>query len=109
MSDESAPSLLVEHVGAVAHITLNRADRRNAIDIPTCFALTDLLEQLDRDRYECYRWAMKETGFDPSAAEVPPHRRVRVVTGPPPAVSPRRPRVRVNPSAVCLTASPPDR
>lgn len=41
-------------------------------------------EQLDRDRYECYRWAMKETGFDPSAAEVPPHRRVRVVTGPPP-------------------------
>ncbi|MFM7687056.1 MAG: enoyl-CoA hydratase/isomerase family protein [Actinomycetota bacterium] len=50
MSDESNPSLLVEHVGAVAHITLNRADRRNAIDIPTCFALTDLLEQLDRDR-----------------------------------------------------------
>lgn len=41
-------------------------------------------EQLDRDRYECYRWAMKETGFDPSAAEVPPHRRVRVVTGPAP-------------------------
>lgn len=41
-------------------------------------------EQLDRDRYECYRWAMKQTGFDPSAAEVPPHRRVRVVTGPAP-------------------------
>ncbi len=40
--------------------------------------------QLDRDRYECYRWAMKQTGFDPAAAEVPPHRRVRVVAGPPP-------------------------
>lgn len=40
--------------------------------------------QLDRDRYECYRWAMKQTGFDPSAADVPPHRRVRVVAGPPP-------------------------
>lgn len=40
--------------------------------------------QLDRDRYDCYRWAMKQTGFDPSAAEVPPHRRVRVVAGPPP-------------------------
>jgi len=40
--------------------------------------------QLDRDRYECYRWAMKQTGFDPAAAEVPPHRRVRVVAGPAP-------------------------
>ncbi|MFO1377984.1 MAG: glycine zipper 2TM domain-containing protein [Steroidobacteraceae bacterium] len=40
--------------------------------------------QLDRDRYECYRWAMKQTGFDPAAADVPPHRRVRVVAGPAP-------------------------
>ena len=40
--------------------------------------------QLDRDRYECYRWAMKQTRFDPAAAEVPPHRRVRVVAGPQP-------------------------
>lgn len=53
----------------------------------TLYAYPDkgqLPEQLDRDRYECYRWAMRQTGFDPSAAEVPPHRRVRVVTGPPP-------------------------
>lgn len=24
-------------------------------------------EQQDRDRYECYRWAHRQTGFDPSA------------------------------------------
>ncbi|HUK02518.1 MAG TPA: YMGG-like glycine zipper-containing protein [Steroidobacteraceae bacterium] len=38
-------------------------------------------EQVDRDRYECYVWANKQTGFDPSAANVPPHDRVAVVTG----------------------------
>jgi hypothetical protein len=42
-------------------------------------------EQLDRDRYECYLWASQQTGFDPSAASVPPHDRVVVVGGPPPA------------------------
>jgi hypothetical protein len=43
-------------------------------------------EQLDRDRYECYLWASKQTGFDPSAPNVPPHDRVvAVVGGPPPA------------------------
>ena len=42
-------------------------------------------EQQDRDRYECSLWAMKQTGFDPSAPNVPPHDRVRVVSaGPPP-------------------------
>jgi hypothetical protein len=41
-------------------------------------------EQLDRDRYECYVWANKQTGFDPSAPSVPPHARVQVVGGPPP-------------------------
>jgi hypothetical protein len=42
-------------------------------------------EQQDRDRYECSLWASKETGFDPSAPNVPPSARVRVVSaGPPP-------------------------
>jgi hypothetical protein len=41
-------------------------------------------EQQDRDRYECYVWANKQTGFDPSAPSVPPHARVQVVGGPPP-------------------------
>jgi len=40
-------------------------------------------EQLDRDRYECHNWAVKQTGFDPSIPGVPPHQRV-VVHGPPP-------------------------
>ncbi len=40
-------------------------------------------QQLDRDRYECHSWAVKQTGFDPSIAGVPPHQRV-VIHGPPP-------------------------
>lgn len=44
--------------------------------------------QLDRDRYECHLWAVKQTGFDPSAANVPPHQRVVVVReSPPPGAS----------------------
>jgi hypothetical protein len=41
-------------------------------------------QQLDRDQYECYVWAKGQTGFDPSAANVPAQARVRVVSGPPP-------------------------
>jgi hypothetical protein len=42
-------------------------------------------DQLDRDRYECNNWAVKQSGFDPSQAQVPPHERVQVVAmGPPP-------------------------
>jgi hypothetical protein len=29
-------------------------------------------EQQDRDRYECYTWAVRQTGFDPSRRGVPP-------------------------------------
>lgn len=41
-------------------------------------------EQQDRDRYECYLWAKKQTGFDPSAPQLAPHQKVRVVASPPP-------------------------
>lgn len=41
-------------------------------------------ERQDRDRYECHNWAVKQTGFDPSAQSVPPHLRVVVSSGPPP-------------------------
>ena len=45
-------------------------------------------EQQDRDRYDCHLWAVKQTGFDPSAPNVPPHERVRVVSaGPPPGAA----------------------
>jgi hypothetical protein len=44
-------------------------------------------EQQDRDRYDCYQWAIQQTGFDPSAPNVPPHERIQVVGGPP-AVAP---------------------
>ena len=33
-------------------------------------------QQQDRDKYECNRWAVQQTGFDPSAPHVPPHLRV---------------------------------
>ena len=41
-------------------------------------------EQQSRDHYECYNWAMQQTGFDPSQSSIPPDRRVKVVPMPPP-------------------------
>jgi hypothetical protein len=41
-------------------------------------------QQLDRDRYECSSWATQQSGFNPSAPNVPPHERIQVVGGPPP-------------------------
>ena len=41
-------------------------------------------QQQDRDHYECSNWATEQSGFNPSAPNVPPHERVRVVGGPPP-------------------------
>jgi Spy/CpxP family protein refolding chaperone len=41
--------------------------------------------QLDRDRYECHRWAVRQSSFDPSLPGLPPQQRVQVVrAGPPP-------------------------
>jgi hypothetical protein len=36
----------------------------------------------DRDRYECYLWARKQTGFDPSAPHLAPHQRFVAVPAP---------------------------
>ena len=44
-------------------------------------------EQQDRDRYECYRWSVQQTGFDPSAPQVAPHQRVQVVPATPPGAN----------------------
>src|SRR5688572_16435530 len=41
-------------------------------------------EQQSRDRYECYLWATKQSGFDPSLPQLAPHQRVEVVPMPPP-------------------------
>jgi hypothetical protein len=41
-------------------------------------------QQLDRDRYECHLWAVRESGFDPSRPGLPPQQRVRVVREPGP-------------------------
>jgi hypothetical protein len=40
-------------------------------------------DQQERDRYECNAWAVRQTGFDPSAPNVPPHDRYRVVAAGP--------------------------
>lgn len=40
--------------------------------------------QQDRDRYECYLWAKKQTGLDPSEPQLAPHQRLEVVPIPPP-------------------------
>jgi len=34
--------------------------------------------QQNRDRYECYLWAVKQSGFDPGQAQLAPHQRVEV-------------------------------
>jgi hypothetical protein len=45
-------------------------------------------DQQERDRYECNAWAVKQSGFDPSGPNVPPHDRYRVVSaGPPPGTN----------------------
>lgn len=41
-------------------------------------------EQQSRDHYECYNWAIQQTGFDPSQSSIPSERRVKVVPMPPP-------------------------
>lgn len=41
-------------------------------------------ERQDRDRYECYRWAVRQSHFDPSRSEVAPPQRVHVVPTRPP-------------------------
>ena len=41
-------------------------------------------KQQDRDRYECYQWAVKQTGFDPNASSLPPQQRISVVPAPSP-------------------------
>jgi len=40
--------------------------------------------QQDRDRYECYLWAVKQSGFDPNQAYLAPHQRVEVKAIPSP-------------------------
>lgn len=41
-------------------------------------------ERQDRDRYDCYLWATKQTGFDPSTVGLAPTQRVHVRPAPPP-------------------------
>jgi hypothetical protein len=41
-------------------------------------------EQQDRDRFECYNWAVKQTGFDPNQSRSVPRERVEIVPVPPP-------------------------
>ena len=40
------------------------------------------VEQQDRDRYECYNWAVRETGFDPSRRQLAPEQRQAAVPAP---------------------------
>jgi len=42
--------------------------------------------QQDRDRYECYLWAVKQSGFDPGQAQLAPHQRIEVKPVAPPGV-----------------------
>jgi hypothetical protein len=41
-------------------------------------------EQQSRDHYDCYNWAIRQTGFDPGQSAIPRPERVQVVPMPPP-------------------------
>lgn len=41
-------------------------------------------EQQSRDHYECYNWAVQQTGFDPNDIDIPAQARVQVVPVPSP-------------------------
>lgn len=41
-------------------------------------------DRQSRDHYECYNWAIDQTGFDPGQSAIPRDERVRVVPMPPP-------------------------
>jgi enoyl-CoA hydratase len=49
MTDAGAPLVLVARDGAVATLTVNRPDARNALDMPTVAALSASFEAIDRD------------------------------------------------------------
>lgn len=40
--------------------------------------------QQERDRFECYDWAKKQTGYDPSQKQLAPHQRIEVQSTTPP-------------------------
>ena len=42
------------------------------------------MEKQSRDHYECYNWAVNQTGFEPGQSAIPQDQRVRVVPMPPP-------------------------
>ena len=41
-------------------------------------------DQQDRDRFECYQWAKKQTGYDPGQEQLAPHQRIEVQSATPP-------------------------
>lgn len=41
-------------------------------------------DQQERDRYECYNWAKKQSGYDPSQKQLAPHQRIEVQSATPP-------------------------
>ena len=48
MSKAKAPVLLRREEG-VAHVVLDRAEARNALNLPMCLALKEMFEELDAD------------------------------------------------------------
>ena len=41
-------------------------------------------KQLDRDRYECHKWAVSQSGYNPSDPHLAPHQQIQVLAAPPP-------------------------
>ncbi|MFT3906006.1 MAG: glycine zipper 2TM domain-containing protein [Steroidobacteraceae bacterium] len=71
--------LVLPLAGCVAYPPAQEAPRTSEVQRVMVYPSNGQSEaQLDRDRYECHLWAVRESGFDPSRPGVPAEDQVRV-------------------------------
>lgn len=78
-----APARPVRHARAVPPPPAEPAPQPVSTQVYVYPTAGQSAEQQSRDRYECYLWSVKQSGFDPSQAHLAPHQRVEVVSMPP--------------------------
>jgi hypothetical protein len=72
---------LIKLIGPVALACLTSSVYAAEGDVYVYPAKGQTIEQTERDRYECYVWASKESGFDPSTNNAQQPKLVRVPVG----------------------------
>lgn len=84
-------SMLLFACSPRAYSVQRQPSSAQAITLPTIYfypSKGQSKEQQDRDHFECYQWAVKQSGFDPSQAQaqtqLAPHQRIEVKPSAPP-------------------------